>query len=324
MYFSAPTVWQSHQVTPSAPPLPVVGPARRATRWPGRAAHCTRRTDAPGPPAIGSTRPKTPRPRTAGDVHGPAAAAPNPPPGRDPCPCPHARRPRGPAWGSPVGYFAFVVPYVWTKFFLAFGGLVCGVLLVFHRWLWIVLWVVPVASGLGLLVPRVSSYLGVGFLPPSLSLSWVALRTSFLVLAPLALVVGQSGPLPPQVDLRLNPSDSASLPESLVEAAQFSSSSPPGPGSLLWATSVVLGSQDVSPVIPGVGAATDSVTVRFPAVCWCWETLFVLLPSWLLGRRAQTIHGGCGWCQLLFCDTSQNVAWYCWVNFGRWFYGFFG
>lgn len=219
-------------------------------------------------PSAPCTRPRRPTDRAPNTLAPPTRtdaprrrSAPTPPHTHGPCPCPRARRPPGPGWGSPVGVFAFTSPYVWTKFFFGSWRFRGGAfLLVVHRWLWICLGVVPVASGLGLLVPRVSSCLGLVFLPPSLSLSWVALRT--FVLAPHCLWSGRLGPFPPKLirgstrQIRRHYQKALSM--------QHTSHLPDrqGPDRSSRATSVVLGSQDVSPVIPGWGAATDSVTAR--------------------------------------------------------------
>lgn len=85
---------------------------------------------------------------------------------------------------------------------------------------------------------------------------------SHFMLAPHCLWSGSLGPFPPKLirgstrQIRRHYQKALSM--------QHTSHLPhrQGPDRSSWATSVVLGSQDVSPVIPGWGAATDSVTTR--------------------------------------------------------------
>lgn len=286
MYSSAPTVWQSHQVRGSAPrpcrPRPR-STSHQVTR-PGSTLHpvhgCTRaagrridQAEAPCPRPHGCAR-RARRHRTD-PPHAHAVPMPMP-----------ARRPRGPAGGSPVGGFAFTSPYVWLNFF----------------WLWVVLGCSGLGwfstGGCGLFCGLLWVLLGCGGLCRGCRVvsGWcfsrlrcrsVGLRFARCARASL-FVPGQSSPLPPQVDLEGSTRQIRRHYQKAL-SRQHTSHLPhrQGPDRSSRATSVVLGSQDVSPVIPGVGAATDSVTTRSPAVCWCWGTLCVLLPSWLLGSTWQ-------------------------------------
>lgn len=285
MYSSAPTVWQPHQVRGSAPrpcrPRPrstshqVTGPG--STLHPGARMHPGRRPpDRPGrrPPRPPHGCARRTRRRRTDPPHAHAVPVPMP-----------ARRPPGPGWGSPVGGFAFTSPYVWLNFF----------------WVWVVLGCSASAGfpqvAVGCSVDCCGCFWAVVVCAGGVGLSRVGVSPAFAVaqlgcaspwgLAPHCCCPGSPRPFPPKLIRGSTRQIRRHYQKAL--SRQHTSHLPhrQGPDRSSGATSVVLGSQDVSPVIPGVGAATDSVTTRSPAVCWCWGTLCVLLPSWLLGSTWQ-------------------------------------
>ena len=96
--------------------------------------------------------------------------------------------------------------------------------------------------------------------------SSVALRTSCSRLNPCC--PGRPHPFPPKLIRGSTRQIRCHYQKAFIQTAHIASTSPPGPELPRWATSVVLGSQDVSPVVTGLVAATDSVTARSRSVRW--------------------------------------------------------
>jgi len=119
-------------------------------------------------------RPAAPRPfPPAADL---AARSARVEPRRRPSPSPptpaHAHPPA--PWGDPVGYGLVPIP---VRLGCLEGGVVCGsALTVVHSRLWMTLGLVHRPLFAVRSVPWLPVCLGLVFLPPSLSLSWVALR----------------------------------------------------------------------------------------------------------------------------------------------------
>lgn len=253
MHSSAPTVWQRHQVRRSAGspgttlPPPDIAPGDQADAAPGgQAGH--RPSRAPCPHTHGRTHHPTtvehcPPPRTA-RAHAHARAGPGAPGG-------------GPPWGVSHSHSRTFGP----KFFLALGETVV------ERFCWFSTggcgfgW--GCAGGFWAYSPGTAGIeLSRCEVTPAFAVAQLGCASHFRARASLSLP-GQTGPLPPQVDLEGSTRQIRRHYQKAL-SMQHTSHLPhrQGPDRSSWATSVVLGSQDVSPVIPGWGAATDSVTTR--------------------------------------------------------------